>query len=113
MPIGLREVKYPTLLRQTANRYRQGCQPYARAALYPQVSLFLKIPGTHFCYRLSRPQGHSAASRIRQIKKKKSLRDSNPRLSCLQHSALTTTLPHSYFPLRKQIKSPNFSNKYL
>jgi hypothetical protein len=55
----------PTLLRQTANRWRQGCQPYAPAALYPQVSLLLKIPGTHFCYRLSRPQGHSAAGRIR------------------------------------------------
>jgi hypothetical protein len=24
-----------------------------------------KIPGTHFCYKLSRPQGHSAAGRIR------------------------------------------------
>jgi hypothetical protein len=24
-----------------------------------------KIPGIHFCYRLSRPQGHSAAARIR------------------------------------------------
>jgi hypothetical protein len=48
-PIGLQEVKAPTLLRQTANRWRQGCQPYAPAALYPQVSLFLKIPGTHFC----------------------------------------------------------------
>jgi hypothetical protein len=34
-------------LRQTANRWRQGCQSYAPAALYPQVSLFLKIPGTH------------------------------------------------------------------
>jgi hypothetical protein len=48
-PIGLREVKAPTLLRQTANTWRQGCQPYALAALYPQVSLFSKIPGTHFC----------------------------------------------------------------
>jgi hypothetical protein len=28
-----------------------------------------KIPGTHFCYRLSRPQGHSAAGRIRPIEK--------------------------------------------
>ena len=26
------------------------------------------IPGTHFCYRLSRPQGHSAAGRIMSIK---------------------------------------------
>jgi hypothetical protein len=28
-----------------------------------------KIPDTHFCYRLSRPQGHSAAGRIRSIEK--------------------------------------------
>jgi hypothetical protein len=28
-----------------------------------------KIPGTHFCQRLSRPQGHSAAGRIRLIEK--------------------------------------------
>jgi hypothetical protein len=48
-PIGLREVKAPTLPRQTANRWRQGYQPYAPAALYHQVSLLLKIPGTHVC----------------------------------------------------------------
>jgi hypothetical protein len=54
------EIKAPTLLRQTANRWQQGCQPYLPAALYPQVSFF-KIPGTRFCYRLSRPQGHSVA----------------------------------------------------
>jgi hypothetical protein len=28
-----------------------------------------KIPGTHLCYRLSRPHGHSAAGRIRSIEK--------------------------------------------
>jgi hypothetical protein len=28
-----------------------------------------KIPGTHFCQRLSRPQGHSAAERIRSTEK--------------------------------------------
>jgi hypothetical protein len=28
-----------------------------------------KIPGTHFCQRLSRPQGHIAAGRIRSIEK--------------------------------------------
>jgi hypothetical protein len=28
-----------------------------------------EIPGTHFCWRLSRPQGHSAAERIRPIEK--------------------------------------------
>jgi hypothetical protein len=44
----LQEVKALTLLRQKAYRWRQGCQPYAPAARYPQVSLFLKIPGTRF-----------------------------------------------------------------
>jgi hypothetical protein len=38
-PLGLRGVKAPTLLRETDNRWRQGCQPYALAALYLQVSL--------------------------------------------------------------------------
>jgi hypothetical protein len=28
-----------------------------------------KIPGTHFCWRLSRPQGHSAAVKIRSTEK--------------------------------------------
>ena len=32
--------------------------------LYPPGN----IPGTHFCYRLSRPQGHSAARRIMSMK---------------------------------------------
>ena len=26
------------------------------------------MPGTHFCYRLSQPQGHSAAERIMSMK---------------------------------------------
>jgi hypothetical protein len=32
-----------------------------------------KFPGTHFCYRLSRPQDHSAAGRIRPIEKSNDL----------------------------------------
>jgi hypothetical protein len=32
-----------------------------------------KIPGTHFCYRLSRLQCHSAAGRIRSIEKSSGL----------------------------------------
>jgi hypothetical protein len=31
-----------TLLRQTANRWRHGCQPYAPAALYPQGFFIFK-----------------------------------------------------------------------
>jgi hypothetical protein len=46
----MREVKAPTLLRHTADRRRQGCQPYAPAALFtPRFLYFLKIPGAHFC----------------------------------------------------------------
>jgi hypothetical protein len=30
------------------------------------------IPGAHFCWRLSLPQGHSATGRIRSIEKSKS-----------------------------------------
>jgi hypothetical protein len=38
----VREVEAPTLLRQTANRWRQRCLPYLLAAIYPQVS-FLRF----------------------------------------------------------------------
>jgi hypothetical protein len=40
-------------------------------ALHADLALISrKIPGTHFCYRLSKPQSHSAAGRIKYIKKK-------------------------------------------
>jgi hypothetical protein len=49
-PIGLREVEAPTFLRQTANRWRKCCQPYAPATLYPPgFFFFFNITGTHFC----------------------------------------------------------------
>ena len=43
------------------------------------------IPGTHFCWRLSQPQGHSAAGRIMSMKKKIQWhhQESNPRPSGL------------------------------
>jgi hypothetical protein len=47
------------------------------------------LPCTHFCKRLSRPQGHSAAGRIRSIEKNPPHSDSNPRSSGLWHSAST------------------------
>jgi hypothetical protein len=34
---------------------------------------YRKIPSTHFCWRLSRPQGHSAAGRIRSLDKSSDL----------------------------------------
>jgi hypothetical protein len=41
----------------------QGCQLYAPAAFTPG-----NIPGTHLCWRMSQPQGHSAAGRIMSMK---------------------------------------------
>jgi hypothetical protein len=39
----------------------------------------MKIPGTHFCQRLSRPQGHSVAGRIRSIEKSSDLIETRTR----------------------------------
>jgi hypothetical protein len=65
-PIGFSGVEDPTLSRQSAHRWRLGCQPFEPAALYfPEIS-----SGTHFCQRLSKPQGHSAAVRITYIEAK-------------------------------------------
>ena len=53
-------------------------------------------PRTHFCQRLSRPQGHSATGMIMSLKKfQRHHRESNPRLAGLQSSALTTTPPRA------------------
>jgi hypothetical protein len=44
-PIGLWDVKDPTLSRQSAHRWRLGCQPHAPAALYsPETLFFLMFP---------------------------------------------------------------------
>jgi len=36
-------------------------------------------PGTHFCYRLSRPQGHSATGRIMSLKNSNETIGNRPR----------------------------------
>jgi hypothetical protein len=50
--------------------------------------LRIRSSDTHFCYKLNKPQGCSAAGRIYKLKKIHSpRRDSNPRPSGLSHSA--------------------------
>ena len=56
-PKGSRKLRFPDFV--TTAQMVVGCQPYAPAALPPE-----NVPGTHFCWRLSRPQGHSAIGRI-------------------------------------------------
>ena len=49
--------------RQSAHEGGKVVRPMHRPPLPPG-----NIPGTHFCYRLSQPQGHSAAGRIMSMK---------------------------------------------
>jgi hypothetical protein len=55
----------PASSRQSGYRWRSGCQPYMPAALYSSET----FSGTYFCSRLSKPQSHSAAERIRVAEK--------------------------------------------
>jgi hypothetical protein len=60
-PIGLSNIESPRFSRQSADRRRGGERR--------QVITSRKIPGTHFCYGMSRLHCHSAAGRNRTIKK--------------------------------------------
>ena len=62
-PCGLQEAEAP---RYQANWYMRVVRLWAlrTSRLYPPGN----IPDTHFCYRLSQPQGHSAARRIVSMK---------------------------------------------
>jgi hypothetical protein len=65
-PRGFQEVEAPRFPRQSAHEGGKFVSPTHRRPL-PQGN----IPGTHFCYRLSRPQGHTAAGRIMSLKNSK------------------------------------------
>jgi len=65
-PKGSRRLRLPDF--KTIGTWRwQGCQPYASAAFTTPPPPG-NIPGTHFCWRLSQLQGHSAAGRIMSMK---------------------------------------------
>jgi hypothetical protein len=68
-PTGLWDVEASAFSRQSDHRWRWGCQSYAPRPLFTPR----KIPGTHFCQRLIRPQGHSAVGTIRSIEKSSDL----------------------------------------
>ena len=61
-PWGLQEVELP-YFSQSAHEGSKVVSPTHRPPLPPG-----NIPGTHFCWRLSQPQGHSAVGRIISMK---------------------------------------------
>jgi hypothetical protein len=60
-PIGLWDVEAPKFYLD--NRLTNGGEDVSPTRRLPFIPM--KIPGTHFCYRMSRPQGHNAAGRTR------------------------------------------------
>ena len=60
-PEGSRELRFPDYM--TAQDGDKVVRPTHRPPLPPR-----NAPFTHFCYRLSRPQGHSAIGRIMSMK---------------------------------------------
>ena len=77
--------------RQSAHEGGKIVSPTHRPPLSPPVN----IPGTHFCYRLSLQQGHSAAGRIMSIK------NSNDTIGDrTHHLSACSTLPQPTVPPR-------------
>jgi hypothetical protein len=64
------------------------------------------IPATHFCYRLSRPQGHSAARRIVSMKNSNDISENR-----LRDLPACSTVPQPTAPPRAPIKVSNSPNK--
>jgi hypothetical protein len=60
VPLGCERSRLPHLL---DNRLTDGGKAVSLTRWPPFIPR--KIPGTHFCRRLSQPQGHRAAGRIR------------------------------------------------
>jgi hypothetical protein len=67
-PEGSKKLRLPNF-QTTGIRRRYGFHPYAPVAFTPPPPPPPEnIPGTNFCYRLSRPQDHSTAGRIMSMK---------------------------------------------
>jgi hypothetical protein len=97
-PLGLREVEAPTFSDIRLTDGTKVVSPKRRPLFTPT-----KIPGTHVSQRLSRPQGHSVAGRIRFIEKKST--SSGTRTGDLRPCSIVpqqTTLQRRYnvFPVR-------------
>ena len=103
-PEGSRELKFPNYM-TTAQDGGKVVSPKYRPPLHPGSA-----PGTHFCQKLSRPQGHSAIGRIISMKNSNDTNlGSNQRPSELQRSTLTTVLPRSSRIIKSFLNANNSS----
>ena len=87
-PRGISGVWGSQISRQSAHEGGKVVSPTQRPLLPPE-----NVPGTHFCYRLSQPQGHSAAGRIISMKNSNRTRDL-PTCSAVPQP---TTLPCAHY----------------
>jgi hypothetical protein len=72
-----------------------------------------KIPGTHFCYRQSRPQGHIAAGRIRSVEKIHLIWTRNRDFPACSTVPQPITLPRAPFWTLGAEHNPEISRNFL
>jgi hypothetical protein len=93
------DLKAPTFSRQSAHRWRWGCQPYAPATFYFQEGSWYP------CQRLSWLQSHSAAGRIRSIEKSSDL------IRKWTRDLAWSTVLHPKFGLKARFKLKSIQNQ--
>jgi hypothetical protein len=94
------------ILRQSAHEDGMVVSPIHRTPLPPG-----NIPGTHFCYRLSRSQGKSAAGRISSMKNSNDTIGNRSRdlvyYTNINYMSLTVTLPYPPEPATDTYPEPD------
>jgi hypothetical protein len=91
-PLEFREVEAPTFWEIRLTNGEKVISPTRQPLFTPR-----KIPGTYFCQRLNRPQGHNAAGRIRSTDKIHLIWDSNCYLPARSIVSQPTTLDDGGF----------------
>jgi hypothetical protein len=95
-PWGCETSRLPYFLDNQLTDVGEVVSPTRRPPFTPR-----KIPGTHFCSRLSRPQGHSAAGRVRSIEKSNDIENRTRDVPACSIVPQPTTLPRAPEDLKR------------